>query len=179
MKTLKPDALRANPGVGAEMQKYLGVFDRVKAERATGLEWQHKLTLKTGEGLGAALLKIMRPEWTTDAPEELLNTNGLFFSIWVDAACEAKGVARYNLHAKKLRAIKGETFAARDFARKFRATAKAELASWPNCTYPTGPITLFEGHVPLDMETLQAETSRLVDRFVKLTPLLDRMLAEA
>ena len=69
--------------------------------------------------MGAALLKVMKPEWTTDAPDELLNTNGLFFSVSVDPACEAKGVARDNLHAKKLRAIKGEAFAAREFVRAF------------------------------------------------------------
>jgi hypothetical protein len=159
------------------MQKYLEIFNTVKLERAAGLEWQHKLLLKTGEGLGAAVLKIMKPAWSTDAPEDLLNTNGLFFSIWVDAACEAKGVARYNLHAKKLRALKGETFAAREFARSFRAAAKSDLAAWPNCTFPVGPITLFEGHLPLDETTLQAETNKLVDRFVKLTPLIEQRLA--
>jgi hypothetical protein len=160
------------------MQKYLEIFNAVKAEQAAGLKWQHKLTIKTGEGLGAVLLKVINPSWTTDAPEALLNSNGLFFGVWVDAACEAKGVARYNLHAKKLRFIKGTNFAARDFARAFRFKAKSALADWPNCTYPIGPITLFEGHVPLDVTTLHAETTKLVERFVALTPLLEKMLAE-
>jgi hypothetical protein len=159
------------------MDKYLEIFNTVKSERAAGLEWQHKLTLKTGEGLGAAVLKIIKPSWTTDAVEDLLNTNGVFFSVWVDAACEAKDVARYNLHAKKLRVLKGENFAAREFARSFRAAAKSELAAWPNCTFPVGPITLFEGHVPLNENTLQSETNKLIDRFVKLTPLIEQMLA--
>jgi hypothetical protein len=161
------------------MQRYLEIFEAVKAERAYGLDWQHKLSIKTGEGLGAALLKVMRSSWTTDAPEELLNTNGLFFSIWVDAACEAKGAARYNLHAKKLRAIKGETFAAREFVRAFRAQCGDELKGWPNWTYPKGPITLFEGEFPLDVATLHAKSSELVTRFVTLTPMLDRLLDEA
>ncbi len=160
------------------MEKYLEIFNAVKAERAKGLEWQYKLSLKTGEGLGAALLKVMKPEWTTDAPDELLNTNGLFFSVWVDPACEAKGVARYNLHAKKLRAIKGEAFAAREFVRAFRFQCGDELKGWPNWSYPKGPITLFEGHIPLDLKTLHAETSSLIDRFVKLTPKLEHVLAE-
>lgn len=165
-------------GVGVEMQKYLDIFNAVKAERAYGLEWQHKLSIKTGEGLGAALLKVMKPEWTTDAPEELLNSNGVFFSIWVDADCEARGVARYNLHAKKLRALKGETFAAREFVRAFRAQCGDELEGWPNWSYPKGPITLFEGEVPLDMATLHAKSSELITRFVALTPLLEKVLAE-
>jgi hypothetical protein len=160
------------------MQKYLEVFDAVKAERATGLEWQHKLTIKTGEGLGAALLKVLRPNWTTDSPNELLNSNGLFFSIWVDAACEAKGIVRYNLHAKKLRMIKGENFAARDFARSFRAEHKTALAKWPNLTFPVGPITLFEGFAELDVATLGATCNTLIDRFIGLAPAIDRMIAE-
>ncbi len=160
------------------MQKYLDVFNVLKKDRETEFHTQHGLAIKTGEGLGAAILKVMRPSWSTDKPDELLNTNGLFFSIWVDAACEEKGIVRYNLHAKKLRFIKGEAFAARDFARRVRADAKPELASWPNCTFPTGPITLFEGHFALDEKTLSDETSKMMDRFAKLTPLLDGVLAD-
>jgi hypothetical protein len=123
-------------------------------------------------------LKVLRPNWTTDSPNELLNSNGLFFSIWVDAACEAKGIVRYNLHAKKLRMIKGENFAARDFARSFRAENKLTLAKWPNLTFPVGPITLFEGFAPLDVATLGATCNGLIDRFIGLAPAIDRMIAE-
>ncbi len=160
------------------MDKYLNIFNAVKAERAAGLEWQYKLTIKTGEGLGAALLKVMKPGWTTDAANELLNTNGLFFSVWVDAACEAQGIARYNLHAKKLRMIKGEAFAAREFVRGFRAQCGDELKGFPNWSYPKGPITLFEGQFPLDLETLHAKTTDVVMRFVALTPTLEKVLGE-
>jgi hypothetical protein len=158
------------------MQNHLAIFNALKSERAAEFQSQHGLTIKTGEGLGAAILKLIKPEWTTDNPSELLNTNGLFFGVWVDADCEAKGIARYNLHAKKLRAIKGQAFAAREFARSFRAQGKDELASWPNWSYPKGPITLFEGHFALDENTLKAETSKLMDRFAALTPLLDSLL---
>jgi hypothetical protein len=133
--------------------------------------------IKTGEGLGAAIIKLLKPAWTTDGPDEILNTNGLFFGIWVDAACEAKGIARYNLHAKKLRFIKNPTFAAREFARSFRTHVRDELESWPNVSFPKGPITLFQGHVALDLSTLGEETSTLMDRFAELCPFLDQMLA--
>ena len=160
------------------MQNHLDIFNQLKSERATEFQTQHGLSIKTGEGLGAAILKVMRPSWTTDSPGELLNTNGLFFSIWIDAACEEKNIVRYNLHAKKLRYIKHKTFAARDFARKVRADAKTELATWPDCTFPVGPITLFEGHFALDVNTLKAETSKMLDRFARLTPMLDGVLAD-
>ena len=160
------------------MQTHLAVFNTLKSERAAEFQSQHGLTIKTGEGLGAAILKLLKPSWTTDTSDEILNTNGLFFGVWIDAECEARSIARYNLHAKKLRFIKGETFAAREFARTFRAQGKDELAGWPNWLYPKGPITLFQGHVPLDANTLHAETSKLMDRFASLTPFLDRLLAE-
>jgi hypothetical protein len=160
------------------MNSYLATFNALKSERAAEFETQHGLIIKTGQGLGAAILKLLKPSWTTDGPGEILNTNGLFFGIWVDAECEAKGIARYNLHAKKLRLIKGEAFAAREFARTFRAQGKDELAGWPNWSYPKGPITLFQGHIPLDANTLHAETSKLMDRFATLTPFLDRLLAD-
>jgi hypothetical protein len=160
------------------MQRYLDIFNELKASRAADFQEQHGLTTKTGFGLDAAIFKLLKPAWTTDAPGDLLNTNGVFFSIWVDPACEAKGIARYNLHAKKLRFIKGEDFAARDFARSFRALAQGELSNWPHCSFPKGPITLFEGHVPLDAATLRAETSELIDRFSELCPLIDQLLAD-
>jgi hypothetical protein len=159
------------------MGDFLAVFERLKNERAAEFQSRHGLVIKTGEGLGAAILKVMKPSWTTDAPEDLLNSNGLFFGVWVDAECVAKGIARYNLHAKKLRFIKGDTFASREFARSFRAGGAAHMAGWPNWSFPKGPITLFEGHVPLDVNTLEAETSALMDRFVDMVPRLETMLA--
>jgi hypothetical protein len=159
------------------MQNHLQIFNSLKQERAAEFKTRHGLAIKTGEGLGAAILKLMKPEWSTDKPTELLNSNGLFFSVWIDAECKAKAIARYNLHAMKLRAIKGEAFAAREFARSFRAQAKDELEGWPNWTYPKGPVTLFEGHFKLDESSLKAETSKLMDRCAALTPLLDQLLA--
>jgi hypothetical protein len=160
------------------MQLYLDIFTTLAAARAEGLGAQG-LVVKAGEGMGAAILKVLKPAWTTDAPEQFLNTNGLFFSIWVDAACVAQKRARYNVHAKKLRTIKGEAFAAREFARAFRTEASGALQAWPSTVYPKGPITLFEGHIHLDQRTLEAEAGRLVDRFVELVPLIERQLAAA
>ncbi len=160
------------------MQPYLDIFTAVANARADALG-RDGLIVKAGEGLGAAILKVLKPTWTTDAPELFLNTNGLFFSIWVDQACKKQKRARFNLHAKKLRNIKGEAFAAREFARLFRGEAASVLQTWPTNVYPKGPITLFEGHVHLDPRTLEAETTTLLDRFVAMVPMIDRMLASA
>jgi hypothetical protein len=160
------------------MQPYLDIFTALAAARADDLG-THGLVIKAGEGLGAAILKVLKPAWTTDPPELFLNTNGLFFSVWVDAACKSRKRARFNLHAKKLRTIKGEAFAAREFSRAFRTEAAGVLQHWPTNVYPKGPITLFEGHIHLDRRTLQMEASALVDRFVALVPMIDRQLASA
>ena len=161
------------------MQPYLDIFSTLAAARVDGLRAQHGLVIKSGEGMGAAILKVLKPGWTTDPPEQFLNTNGLFFSVWVDAACVTQKRVRYNLHAKKLRNLKGEAFAAREFARVFRTEAGGALQAWPSAVYPKGPITLFEGHVHLDIRTLEAETSTLIDRVIELVPLIERMLAAA
>jgi hypothetical protein len=158
------------------MQNYLDIFNALKAERSAEFQAQHGLTIKSGEGHGAVILKLLKPTWTTDAADEFLNSNGLFFSVWVDAPCEAKGIARYNLHAKKLRFIKGERFEARQFVRTFRAAV--DLRDWPNVSFPKGPITLFEGHVALDARTLHQETATLIDRFAKMVPMLEQVLGE-
>ncbi len=160
------------------MQPYFDIFTALAAARADDLR-AHGLLIKAGEGLEAAILKVLKPGWTADPPDQFLNTNGLFFSVWVDAACKAQKRARFNLHAKKLRTIKGEAFAAREFARTFRIEAATVLQAWPTNVYPKGPITLFEGHIHLDPRTLQMETSALIDRFVALVPMIDRLLASA
>jgi hypothetical protein len=166
------------PASEGRMQPYFDIFTALSAARADDL-LAHGLVIKAGEGMGAAILKVLKPAWTTDPPEQFLNTNGLFFSVWVDPACKAQKRARFNLHAKKLRNIKGEAFAAREFARTFRAEAAAALQHWPTNVYPKGPITLFEGHIHLDRRTLQMEASALVDRFVAMVPTIDRQLASA
>ena len=173
----KPSLLPQNACKMRGMDAYLAIFEGLKAARTGDMLKQHGLMIKTGTGLGAAILKLLKPAWTTDGPAEILNSNGLFFGVWVDAACVAQGRARFNVHAKKLRLVKGEAFAAREFARAFRIEANEALKAWPNCSYPKGPITLFEGHFALDPATLAAETTRLMDRFAALTPMLDRMIS--
>ena len=154
------------------MEKYLTVFHQLATEQASFYKSQHGLAVKSGEGMGAAILKLLKPEWTTDRASEFLNTNGVFFSVWVDADCQAKGIARYNLHAKKLRFIKGERFEARQFVRKFRDAM--DLRNWPNASFPKGPITLFEGHV--ELAGLREETVSLMDKFATMVPMLERVL---
>ena len=159
------------------MEPYLAQFAALADARAAAFLADHGLILKSGAGFGAAILKLIKPEWTTDAPGEFLNTNGVFFSIWVDPESAGAKRLRYNLHARKLRALKGETFAARDFARKFRGRNAEALSAWPNLSFPKGPITLFEGHVTLTPATLPADASGLLDRFAALAPMVDNLLA--
>ncbi len=156
------------------IEQYVAIFNALATERAGAFKFQHGLAMKSGEGLGAAIIKVLKPSWTTDPAAEFLNSNGVFFSVWVDEACEANGIARYNLHAKKLRFLKGERFEARQFVRSFRDAM--DLSDWPNASFPKGPITLFEGHVTLNVNSLKAEASGLLDKFANLVPMLDEML---
>ncbi len=156
------------------MQSYLSTFNDIKSARAASFKGQYGLDMKTGEGLGAVIIKTLKPKWTTDPQHELLNSNGLFFSVWVDAECEAQSIARYNLHAKKLRFIRGEKFANREFVRSFRLQAQDDMKGFPNWNYPKGPITLFEGSFPL--AELKDETDKVLENFAKMTPLLERLL---
>ena len=158
------------------MDNALDVFTALKSERSGEFKTKHNLTIKAGSGLDASILKVMKDSWSTDRPQDLLNSNGLFFSIWIDAACKAQGIVRYNIHARKLRAIKGEAFAAREFARSFRAQGKGELEGWPNWSYPKGPITLVEGHFAHDPATLKSDAAKMMDRFASVVPFLDRLL---
>ena len=159
------------------LQPYHDVFSALAEEREAEFRSLHGLAIKTGIALDAAVLKLLKPAWTTDPPEDLRNSNGVFFGVWVDEPCIAKRRVRYNLHAKKLRFLKGDAFPAREFARTFRADARNALADWPALSFPKGPITLFEGEVPLKLTTLRAEAWALMDRFAELAPYIDQKLS--
>ena len=156
----------------------LKTFAGIKSSSEQDFKSRHGLLLKSGIALDCAVIKLLKSHWTTSPMSVVRNQNGIFFSVWLEQKKPDKPLLRYNVHAKKFREAGHPKIAAREFAGSFRQAARDELKSWPSISYPKGPGTLFEGHVPFIEKTLAADTLRLMQAFAPLALLVDRLLLQ-
>jgi hypothetical protein len=82
----------------------------------------------------------------------------------------------YNIHALKLRKLKGYSIASRDFATTFRKKFKPFEPQWPNVSLQFGPLTLMQGWVKADKNNMQSEIAGLANRFLEIACLVDETL---
>jgi hypothetical protein len=87
-----------------------------------------------------------------------------------------KNRANYNIHALKLRQLEGYSITSRDFANDFRKGFAATRNTWPNVSVNYGPLTLMQGWIEVDSNSLEESLLFLMDRFNHLSPLIDRLL---
>ena len=133
-----------------------------------------KLICKQGEYDGCVVLKLQKASWTNDPMDQVQNTSGVFFSVWIETKRPHK--LRYNVHALKRREVEGYSITSRDFADEFRKNFTPMLHSWPNVRIDRGPLTLMEGWLPVDMKRLEGDVVLLMKRFERVSPLVDRLL---
>jgi hypothetical protein len=158
----------------AEVQQFCEVFARIKARFD---ERNHDgLVCKQGFYTACAVLKLQKPYWTNDPMDQVQNTSGIFFSIWIDNESSRKNRAKYNIHALKLRQLKGYSITSRDFASEFRKGFAATRNTWPNVSVTCGPLTLMQGWIEVDANTFEEGVLVLMERFNHLTPLIDRLV---
>ncbi len=55
--------------------------------------------------------------------------------------------ANYNIHALKLRQLKGYSVTSRDFAKELRDNFENIRGRWPNVSVDYGPLTLMQGWI--------------------------------
>lgn len=107
-------------------------------------------------------------------------TSGIFFSIWTNDQSMKNNRANYNIHALKLRDLKGYSIKSRDFAFDFRNAFAPMRSAWPNVSVDYGRLTLIrgwiKGWIKADSVHLEKEILDLMDSFQSLSPLIDRLL---
>lgn len=158
---------------GAE-QPLDAIFATIKARFD---EQNHKeLICKQGSYKASTVLKLQKPSWTNDPMDRVENTSGIFFSIWTNDRSTVQDRVNYNIHALKLRDLKGYSIKSRDFASDFRKAFAPIRSAWPNVSVEYGPQTLMEGWIEADSVHLEKEILDLMDRFASLSPLIDRLL---
>ena len=156
-------------------QQFDGVFAKVKArfdEQSRG-----GLICKQGFYDACWVLKLQKASWTNDSMDQVRNESGIFFSVWVNEASARINRANYNIHALKLRQLKGYAIASREFAADFRRRFAPMRSPWPNVSLDYGPQTLMQGWLGTKADTLQEDLSALMERFTMVSPLIDKLLA--
>jgi hypothetical protein len=158
---------------GAEQE-----FDAVFANIEARFDEQSRsgLICKQGSYKACSVLKLQKPSWTNDPMDRLENTSGIFFSIWTNDKSIMKNQANYNIHALKLRDLKGYSIKSLDFAFDFRNAFASMRGAWPNVRVEGGPQTLMEGWIKADSVHFEKEVLDLMDGFESLSPLIDRLL---
>ncbi|MGC4035488.1 MAG: hypothetical protein QM764_05965 [Chitinophagaceae bacterium] len=136
------------------------------------------LQLHVGVVLNSVALKIYKLEWSGDINNPITATSRIFFSIWVSDKTIKEGRLYYNIHALKLSALPGYKITSRNFAAQFRKEFRKQMKEWPNVELNFGPLTLMEGWVELNDQSLQKDISVLTARFLKVCPLIDQLLLE-
>lgn len=134
--------------------------------------------LSVEEVLESVALKIYKREWSNDSESPSDSKSKIFFSVWVNDKTIREGRLYYNIHALKLRELKGYKISSRDFAKKFRNKFIENLEEWQNVSINLGPLTLMEGWIPLNTETLQNDIGDLAEKFLMISPIIDDTLNE-
>lgn len=134
------------------------------------------LQLSIDTVLESVVLKIYKPEWSSDYQSPLKSKSRIFFSVWISDKAIKEGKLYYNIHALKLRELKGYKIASRDFAENFRDRFTKHQIDWENVSVQYGPLTLMEGWVDLKPDNIQNELLKLAQKFLEISPIIDETL---
>ena len=128
----------------------------------------------SAEAAQGLVLKLLKRHWSNDDPAVIGNQSGIFFSMWIDATDTA--ALRFNIHALKLRNLKGYALESRKFAAAFRSAFASVASSWPKHRDDFGPQTLIEGTMPASPEGTDELLASLAGKFAYASILIDRLL---
>lgn len=126
--------------------------------------------------LESVALKVYKSEWSGNPQLPLDAVSRIFFSVWVHDKTIQEGRIYYNIHALKMRELKGYKITSRKFAEDFRNEFLKCQEDWPHVDVQFGPLTLMEGWVELKEKDIKKDVSELVHNFFKISPMIDAVL---
>ena len=160
-----------------ETSFYLDKFQEAANQLNKKLLNKKQLDVTVGVVLNSVFLKLYKKSWATPLQNPLTAESRIFFSIWInDSAIEDQKIL-YNIHAFKLRHLKGYSIQSRKFAYTFRESFKDFEHKWQNVSVKFGPLTLMEGWLKIDLENFQDEILELANNFLEIEHLVDNTLA--
>jgi hypothetical protein len=135
-----------------------------------------QLEVSVGIVLDSVFLKLYKREWTNDLNNPLNAEARIFFSIWVNEKTIGENKIFYNIHALKLRKLKGYSIISREFADSYRKEFKRHKTNWDNVNVNLGPLTLIEGWKEFNNENIENIIVNLADNFSEIDYLVDNTL---
>jgi hypothetical protein len=128
-------------------------------------------------GKDCVVLKLYKRSWANQSQDPLTSNSRIFFSVWISDSSIKEHKILYNIHALKLRQLKGYSIQSRKFADSFRGSFKAFEHKWKNVSVNFGPLTLMEGWLKIDPGNFQNEILELANNFLGIDHLVDDTLA--
>lgn len=136
------------------------------------------LEVYVGLTLNSVVLKLYKKEWANDPADPVNAPTRIFFAIWVNENTLKENRIYYNIHALKLRQLKGYAITSREFASNFRQEFKKYKTAWKNVSVNFGPATLMEGWESIENEDPENIVLRLSGNFLQIEQLIDLTLKE-
>ncbi|MEO8532627.1 MAG: hypothetical protein ABI441_02700 [Flavobacterium sp.] len=151
-------------------------FQKIADQLDQKLLSKKSIEVFVGVYLDSVFIKLYKKSWTNN-PQEALNAESrIFFSVWVNDSLIEKQQIMYNMHALKLRKLKGYSIQSRKFAEFFREDFRECASKWQNVSLNHGPLTLMEGWVKLDLENFREEILKMSNNFLEIEYLVDKTL---
>jgi hypothetical protein len=127
-------------------------------------------------GEDCVVLKLYKRSWTNQLQDPLTSESRIFFSVWISDSTIEEQKILYNIHALKLRQLKGYSIQSRKFADTFRDSFKDFEHKWENISVNFGPLTLMEGYTKLEENNLENTVLELAKKFLEIVGLVDDSL---
>ncbi len=157
---------------------YLAKFQKAADQLDQKLLREKEIEAAVGVIMYSVFLKLYKKSWASEEQDPLTAKSRIFFSIWVNDDIIKEQKIYYNIHAFKLRHLKGYAIQSRQFADAFRADFKVFEQQWSNVSVKFGPLTLMEGWVKCDVNDFQNEIISLANNFLSIAHLIDDTLIQ-
>ncbi len=161
-----------------DIENYLDKFQKAANRLNQNQLHQKQVEVAVGVVLNSVFLKLYKKSWANASQDPLTTPSRIFFSIWINDSTIREQKIYYNIHALKLRQLKGYAIQSRKFAETFRHSFKDFEHQWQNVSVNFGPLTLMEGWIKIDLENFQAEILKLANNFLEIDHLIDHTLAK-
>ncbi|MGY0039664.1 hypothetical protein [Pedobacter sp. NJ-S-72] len=159
-----------------ESANYLKLFQETANHLDQKLLKETRIEVAVVEVLNCVALKLYKRSWANLHEEPLTARSRIFFSIWMSDDVHNEQKIFYNIHALKLRELRGYKIESKKFAELFRSYFKPLENQWPNVSLKFGPLTLMEGWVKTDADNFKHEVLKLASNFLKISQLVDDTL---
>ncbi len=161
-----------------DYKHYLSTFQKASTQLDKKVFREKQLEVAAGEVLNSVFLKLYKKSWTNPCKDPLTSGSRIFFSIWTNNSAIEEQKLFYNIHALKLRHLKGYSIQSRKFADNFRKNFRDYEHNWQNVSVNFGPLTLMEGWQQIYLENFQDDIVKLANNFIDIEHLIDNTLAE-